>query len=114
MNVVFYEMEDGTVPVADFIASLDGGMRAKVTRSLKLLQARGYTLRAPYSKELTDGIMELRTTFGGNITRVLHFFVVGNTAVVTNGFIKKSQKTPPEEIQRAKAYRADYQRRNIK
>ena len=50
-------MEDGTVPVADFIASLDGGMRAKVTRSLKLLQARGYTLRAPYSKELTDGIM---------------------------------------------------------
>lgn len=114
MNVIFYEKADGTVPVAAFIASLDGGMRAKVTRSLKILQARGYTLRAPYSKELTDGIMELRITFGENITRILYFFVVGNTAVVTNGFIKKSQKTPPEEIQRAKAYRADYQRRNMK
>ena len=114
MNVIFYEQEDGTVPVADFITSLDEGIRAKATRSLKLLQARDYTLRAPYSKELTDGIMELRITFGGNITRILYFFIVGNTAVVTNGFIKKSQKTPAEEIQQAKVYRADYQRRNFK
>ena len=114
MQVIFYEKEDGSIPVAEFIASLDDGMRAKITRSLKILEARGYTLRAPYSKELTDGIMELRITFGGNISRVLYFFVVGNTAVVTNGFIKKSQKTSPEEIQRAKTYRADYQRRCLK
>ena len=114
MNVIFYEKEDGTIPIVDFMATLDSGMRAKVTRTLKLLQARGYTLRAPHSKELPDGIMELRITFGGNISRVLYFFIVGNTAVVTNGFIKKSQKTPAEEMQRAKRYRADYQRRYLK
>lgn len=114
MNVIFYEKEDGTIPIVDFMVTLDSGMKAKVTRALKLLQARGYTLRTPHSKELTDGIMELRIAFGGNISRVLYFFIVGNTAVVTNGFIKKSQKTPSEEMQRAKRYRADYQRRYLK
>jgi len=56
--------------------------------------------------------MELRTIFGNNISRVLYFFMVGDTAVLTNGFIKKTQKTPPEEIDRAKRYRDDYKRRN--
>ena len=56
--------------------------------------------------------MELRISFGGNITRVLYFFIVGDTAVLTNGFVKKTQQTPPQEIARAKEYREDYRRRN--
>lgn len=114
MNVIFYEKEDGTMPVKDFLTELDTKMRAKVVRSLELLKAKGHLLRSPTSKELTDGIMELRTVFGGNISRILYFFIVGNTAVVTNGFIKKTDKTPVEEIERAKAYRRDYQRRHPK
>ena len=66
------------------------------------------------AKELADGIMELRITFGGNITRVLYFFVVGNTAVLTNAFVKKTQRTPPQEIVRAQMYRDDYQRRHAR
>ncbi len=112
MNVIFYQKENGSYPVADFLAALDEKMRAKVIRSLQLLESQGHMLRSPVSKELTDGIMELRTSFGSNISRVLYFFIIGNTAVLTNGFIKKTQKTPIEEIERAKAYRLDYQRRN--
>jgi len=58
--------------------------------------------------------MELRISAGNNISRILYFFIVGNTAILTNGFIKKTQKTPPIEIERAKQYRADYMRRNQK
>ena len=112
LNVVFYEKEDGTSPVADFLDSLDAKMYAKVSRSIRVLEDRGTNLRSPNSKELTDGIMELRVTFGGDISRVLYFFVVGNTAVLTNGFIKKTRRTPPAEIERAKQYRNDYKRRN--
>ena len=92
--------------------SLDAKMYAKVSRTIRLLEVNGHQLRAPYSKELTDGIMELRISFGGNITRVLYFFIVGDTAVLTNGFVKKTQQTPPQEIARAKEYREDYRRRN--
>ena len=46
-----------------------------------------------------------------DISRVLYFFVVGKKVILTNGFVKKTSKTPPREIDRAKRYRADYQQR---
>jgi phage-related protein len=55
-----------------------------------------------------DGIFELRTIQGNNITRILYFFVVGKQIVLTNGFIKKTQKTPKKEIELALKYRDDY------
>lgn len=112
MHVVFYEKEDGTMPAAEFLDSLNDKMYAKASRTIQLLEERGEALRAPISKGLGDGIMELRITFGGDIARILYFFVIGNTAILTNAFIKKTQKTPEEEIARAKRYRDDYRRRN--
>lgn len=61
-------------------------------------------LREPYSKHLEDDIFELRNKVGSDITRVLYFFVIGETIVLTNGFTKKTQKTPKSEIQKAKDY----------
>ena len=55
-----------------------------------------------------DGIFELRAQSGNNISRVLYFFFVGNKIILTHGFIKKTQKTPREEIDKAKAYRKDF------
>lgn len=112
MNVIFYAKEDGTEPVVNFLQGLNRPMHAKVMQAINLLEARGHMLRPPYAKELGDGIMELRISAGNNISRILYFFVVGNTAILTNGFIKKTQKTPPAEIKRAKQYREDYMRRN--
>lgn len=83
-------------------------MRAKVLRTVSLLGDSGPTLREPYSKPLDDGIFEIRTKFGSDITRVLYFFVVGKKVILTNGFIKKSQKTSQAEIELAKKYRAEY------
>ena len=77
-------------------------------RTVSLLREEGPFLREPYSKMLDDGIFEIRTKFGTDITRVLYFFVVGRKVILTNGFVKKTQKTPPTEIALAKQYRADY------
>ncbi|HIQ67814.1 MAG TPA: type II toxin-antitoxin system RelE/ParE family toxin [Candidatus Faecousia excrementigallinarum] len=107
-EVLFYEKEDGSEPAREFILSLDTKMRAKVLRTVQLLANNGTQLREPYSKALDDGIFELRTKVGSDISRVLYFFVVGRRVILTNGFIKKTQKTPQEEIKRAKLYRADY------
>lgn len=107
-EIEFYDKPDGTEPAKDFILSLDKKMRAKVLRTIALLGDEGPFLREPYSKLLDDGIFEIRTKFGSDITRVLYFFVVGRKVILTNGFIKKTQKTPPAEIALAKQYRADY------
>ena len=65
----------------------------------------------PLSESLQDGIFELRAKVGSNISRVMYFFVIGNQAVLTHGFIKKTQKTPSKEIERAKKIRDDYIKR---
>lgn len=109
MEIIFYELPDGSAPAADFIRSLEPKMEAKMLRMIDLLEKYGGDLREPYSKTLGDGIFELRAQMGNNITRVLYFFFIGNRAVLTNGFTKKSQQTPPGEIDQAKRYRQDYQ-----
>ena len=50
----------------------------------------------------------MRAKQGSDISRVLYFFVVGRRVILTNGFVKKTMKTPPREIERAKRYRADF------
>ena len=107
-EIVLYATEDGIRPVRDFIKSLDEKMQAKIAQTIRLAAEKGTRLREPYSKHLGDGIFELRTKAGTDISRVLYFFVIGRRIVLTNGFIKKTQRTPPEEIKRAKAYRDDY------
>jgi phage-related protein len=79
-----------------------------MTGMISLLQNNGYELREPYSKHLSQGIFELRAKVGSDITRVMYFFYVDQHIILTNGFIKKTQKTPPKEIEKAKKYRADY------
>ena len=108
IRAVFYDLPDGSCPAADFIDDLDIKMQAKVIRTIALLEANGAGLREPYSKHLEDGIFELRAKVGTNISRVMYFFFDGRIAVLTHGFIKKTQKTPPEEISRAKRYRREY------
>lgn len=110
-DVEYYEREDGSKPAEDFILAQDHKMQAKIFSTLTYLEAMGPNLREPYSKPLGDGIFEIRAKLGSDITRVLYFFVVGQKVILTNGFVKKTQRTPPGEIDRAKRYRADYQRK---
>ena len=111
-DVEYYEKEDGTFPAEEFILSLDAKMQAKMFRELELLEAFGNELREPHSKPLGDGIYEIRAKVASDITRVLYFFVVNKKIILTNGFIKKTQKTPDNEIALAKKYRKDYLERN--
>lgn len=109
----FYENGD-EVPVKEFLGSLNVKMRAKVVMEIALLQEQGNELRLPYSRHLDDGIFELRIKVGTDISRVLYFFYYEGRIILTHGFIKKTQKTPPREIEKAKQYRADFLRKEGK
>ena len=110
-EVIFYEKENGDCPVEEFLNSLDVKMRAKLVGLLELLEEKGNQLREPYSKLIDDGIFEIRCKVGNNITRLLYFFYYKGKIILTNGFVKKTQKTPLEEIKVAKTRRTDYKRR---
>lgn len=111
-EIDYYEDENGNKPVEAFINSLDAKMKAKVFGRLELLEEHGSMLGMPFSRHLDDGIFEPRTVQGNNITRILYFFVIGERVILTHGFVKKTQKTPFREIDKAKKMRNDWRRRN--
>lgn len=108
LSVEFYDLPSGEEPAKDFILTLEPKMRAKMLWTIQLLQQNGTALRMPYSEALEDGIFELRAKVGSDISRVLYFFFADNKAILTNGFNKKTQKTPEGEKDKARKYRAEY------
>ncbi len=65
------------------------------------------------AKEFLDGLdNKMRAKVSTDITRVLYFFVSGRKAILTHGFVKKTQKTPQSEIEKAENYRRDYLSKN--
>jgi Phage-related protein len=103
-----YRKENGDIPVAKFINSLDNKMQAKIFREILILEEAGNTLREPYSKYVRDGIFELRIKVSSNITRILYFFYIDKRIILTNGFVKKTDKTPDNEIVKALSYKTDF------
>jgi phage-related protein len=112
-TVTFYRSADGKCPVQDFLDSLPGRVAQKIVWVLRLLEDMD-VVPASYFKKLggTEDIWECRIQFGSNAYRILCFFL-GNSVVLTHGFVKKSQKTPAREIERAEAYRRDFFKRRI-
>jgi len=87
----------------------------KIQYGLLLLKSQD-RLPKKFVKLIRDGIYELRTEYGGNIYRVFFIFDEGEIVVLFNGFQKKTQKTPQNEIEKAikikEAYYADKQSQN--
>jgi len=105
-EIVYFEKDDSDCPVENFLHSLNKKMAAKAYRVIAMLSEYGNGVAGIYSKHLDDGIFELRIKEGSNIGRVMYFFYYNKTIVLTNGFIKKTQKTPKRELETAKKYRA--------
>ena len=79
--------------------------REKVDYGLVLTQDR---LPTKFVKHIRDGLYELRTEFNGNIYRVFFIFDAGRIVVLFNGFQKKTQKTPSNEITKAMKIKEEY------
>jgi len=111
--VRFYQTEDGKTPFKDFLDSLPGKVAQKVLWVLMVAEELD-TLPTTYFKKLvgSDDIWECRVQFSSNDYRILCFHAGGSVLVLTNGFMKKTQKTPAKEIERAETCKRDYLRRH--
>lgn len=113
-DIEFYRTANGRTPVEEFLNDLNTKMRNKALDSLFILEEFGNTLREPYSKPMGNGLFELRIKFSSDISRIFYFFYADNKIILTNGFIKKTLKTPKSEIELARKYKADYESRIAK
>ena len=112
-NIDFYETSNGYSDIQEFLESLrikastvkDARIQySQIARCIELLQENGTNLPIQIVKHLEDEIWELRP--GDN--RVLFFYFDQGTYILLHHFRKKTQKTPPREIARAKSEMKDY------
>jgi phage-related protein len=98
--VVFYQDEDGTVPLLAWLDQLPAQVQAKCLASLTRLEDLGHELRRPEADYLRDGIYELRVRRGTVHYRMLYFFHGQIAAVVSHG-LTKERVVPARDIARA-------------
>lgn len=97
MPVVFYRTRSGTEVVRDWLRGLDEGDRNSIGQDLMRVQFR-WPVGMPLCRAMGDGIWELRSDLpSGRIARVL-FSIRQGRILVLHGFIKKTRKTPDEDL----------------
>lgn len=114
-EVETYIKESGEDPVAEFINTLSVKQQSKTAWEIELLKTYGPTLREPYVRaikgEKYTGLYELRIQQGNDISRIFYFLPIGKKYILLHGFVKKTQKTPPRELDTALRNKQDYLRR---
>jgi len=108
-KIIFYEIEEGKKPVENFLDSLTAKQAQKVAWVLQLIEKQP-NVPTTYLKKLTntEDIWEVRAQLGNDIFRLLGFFDTNDLVILTNGFAKKTQKTPKSEIDIAENYKRRY------
>ncbi|MFH1052007.1 MAG: type II toxin-antitoxin system RelE/ParE family toxin [bacterium] len=99
------------VPMIEFIDSLAESEQAKLYAYIhKFIEMKNSNIRLSdkFTKYLKNGIFELKVNFENRVSRSLYFYEDNKQIIFTNGFIKKTNKTPINEINRAFEIRKYY------
>jgi phage-related protein len=116
-NIIFYEDKKGKSEVKEFIQNLNKKAKTdknynmqfnKIVAYFDLLEELGTRVGKPVTKHLDGEIWELRP----NSNRILYAYYKDNTFIMLHQFVKKTQKTPPREIEKAIRNLKDYKERN--
>jgi phage-related protein len=97
LPVLFYQTRGGTEPVRNWLRSLDDRDQNTIGLDLTRVQFR-WPVGMPLCRAMGDGLWEMRTNLPSNRIARLLFCVTGERILVLHGFIKKTQKTPDEEL----------------
>jgi phage-related protein len=105
LEVVFYQTEAGHEPVRDWLKSLGRDDRKVLGEDIKTAQF-GWPIGMSLIRKIEPNLWEVRTNLKSGIARMF-FTVEGQTMVLLHGFVKKSQKTPLDELNTARRRLAD-------
>ncbi len=110
-RIDYVRLASGRVPFIRFLDDLSDAERAEVLAAIEELREwreRDMIPPSSISSHLRDGIFELKVRHANRITRSLYFYSAGAMIVFTHGFVKKTRKAPPQEIEKALRYRSQY------
>ncbi len=107
-NILYYSEDEKLSDIEIFIDSKDERNQAKIFAWPEKLAELGPSLPRPYADILIDGIHELRIKLSGSQVRILYFFCYKDYIILTNQFVKNSDKVPKSEINKSKERREKF------
>jgi phage-related protein len=107
LKAVFYQSASGNMPVREWLRSLSKPERFHIGVDIWKIQSE-WPIGLPHVRSLGDRLNEVRSNLPDGIARVI-FIIDGGDVVLLHGFIKKTQKTPPEILALAKKRKRDYE-----
>lgn len=107
----FFRSATGRTPVLEWLRELPRQDRTTIGLDLQRLEYR-WPVGMPLSRPLGTGLHELRSNLAGGRTARLVFFVASDQLVIVNGFIKKTQKAPKEELELARSRKRAWEAAN--
>ena len=111
IQVFFYRTEAGGEPVREWLKNLPSQEdRKRIGEDIKTVEF-GWPVGMPVCRAMGGGIYEVRSELTGHrIARVLFYINKSSRMVLLHGFIKKSQKTPNEELELARKNKKKHER----
>ena len=106
LHVVFFKTDTGNEPVRDWLKSLSKDDCKTIGTDILTVQY-AWPIGKPLVDNLGDGIWEVRSRLDNRIARTL-FAMVDQEIVLLHGFIKKTHKTPEDELELAKKRKRQY------
>jgi phage-related protein len=107
---IFFRTEAGGEPVRDWTKTLSSDDRKRIGADIKTVEF-GWPVGMPACRPVGLGIYEVRTTLAQNrIARTLFYIDKQERMVLLHAFIKKTRKTPDEELNLAKTNRNKHQK----
>ncbi len=100
LQIVFYRTELGAEPVREWLQGLSKEDKKIVGEDLKTVQF-GWPLGMPLVRKMEPGLWEVRIHLDNRIARIL-FTLQNGLMVLLHGFVKKSQKTPTNDLKVAR------------
>ena len=110
-EIQYFETANGRRPVQEFVDALDARSKAKIARTLDLLEEFGVKLGMPYAKHVEGDMWELRTRVGSNQYRIIYFLFAGGAFILLHGFLKKSGQIPQRDLRMARDRRTEFLKR---
>ena len=107
-TIEFYKQQSGACPVEEFLDRLNGKQARKVAWVLDMVRTLPRPPTRFFKKLVGTELWEVRAEYSGNAFRLLGFFDGDNLVILANGFAKKTQKTPKQEIDTAERRMKDY------
>ncbi|NJL09525.1 MAG: type II toxin-antitoxin system RelE/ParE family toxin [Calothrix sp. SM1_7_51] len=93
----FYKNENGTEPVRDWLKSLESEERLLIGTDIKTVEY-GFPIGMPTCRPMGNGLYEVRTNLPQSRKARVLFCIHEGYMVLLHGFIKKTQKTPKQEL----------------